>query len=254
MLKKTVASNFQKTIPSSAQSKMSKMMQKVRNIDQPTKDSVFGYCKTIPIDSDGDNKNEFYSIPVVIVHVILIYFYGNLKFNKEIHGDNLEFLDDKTVRKIKSNRESAFFFGEGISGKQCKIFNISLKWTKSNTDFFMGYIPSKPSQCIKNWNEEIGRDSNKQTSVGIFVSTVFQHFLLYDKDNDDKWLPYLSPQCFKPGDEFKMSFHFEDKKFIIFHNGNIANTLELQDHEAITPVFSLWAEGEEIEITKCEFL
>ena len=196
-LKKTVASNFQKTIPSSAQAKMSKMMQKVRNIDQPTKDSVFGYCKTIPIDSDGDHNKEFYSIPLVIVHVILIYFYGNLKFNKEIHGDNLEFIGDKTVRKIKSNKDSSFIFGEGIRGKQCKIFNISLKWTKPKVDFWMGYIPSKPSQCIKNWNEEIGCDSNKQTSVGIYVCKLKSRFKLCDKDKNYKTLSYSSPQGFK---------------------------------------------------------
>ena len=53
---------------------------------------------------------------------------------------------------------------------------------------------------------------------------------------------------FKEGDDFKLSFNFEDKKLIISHNGNIAETLALREHESITPAFTIGAIGEEIHI------
>ena len=106
---------------------------------------------------------------------------------------------------------------------QCKTFNISLKWNKCVFGFYMCYITSKPSQCIKNWNEEIGSKSNRQTSVGIYVHFCSSYFFLFDKDNAWQQLSYKSPQDFKQGDIFTMSFNFEDKKFIIFHNGKITS-------------------------------
>jgi len=51
-----------------------------------------------------------------------------------------------------------------------------------------------------------------------------------------------------------MSFNFIDDTFTIIHNGKNTKKLSLNGYKSITPAFSFSSKGEEIEITKYEFL
>ena len=206
-------------------------------------DIVFGYTKTIDIEA----KSQI--IPIEIIQIILLYFYDTFKFNIYNHGKGLQFINDQTVRKINS-QTSTCIFGEEITNKKCKGFDLYIQWKVCKESFFMGYITSSLKESIKDSTNWLGHGENKKNSVGIEVYKEYNNFTLSDSYNDYKMLNYSALDNFKQGDIFRLSFDFKDMTLVIYHNGFKADTLKLKT-KSLTPAISLRYRNEEIEIIKC---
>ena len=120
-------------------------------------------------------------------------------------------------------------------------------------NFIFGYVTDK--YMIKNWNQSLGDDNNKNSSVGISASCYYlssSRFYLFDKNNKCKELNYKSSTIFKCGDIFNLTFDFVQKKLIIYHNYNFAVDISLNGNKSVIFVVSLKAHDTSIEILNYE--
>ena len=68
-------------------------LEDVKNIDQRTKDCVFGYIRKIQDIFPEDNV--YFTIPSLVIHWVLLYFYTAERF--EIYGKNSKVSDDGKI-------------------------------------------------------------------------------------------------------------------------------------------------------------
>eukprot|EP01083_Nonionella_stella_P002397 6929_1 len=202
-------------------------------------DIVRGYSKMM-----GHRRH----VPVEIMQLILFYFYETFKFNVHNHGKGFRFINNQTVEKISSETATCIF-GEQITSKKCKGFDLYIQWTRCVDSFFMGYITSSLENSIKDSTQFLGHGSNKRHSVGIEVYKEYNNFTLSDANHHYHMLRYRARDNFKEGDVFRLSFNFQRKELVIYHNGFTADSLVLE-HKQLTPAISL-RHQEKIEIIKC---
>eukprot|EP01084_Bolivina_argentea_P088006 158876_1 len=230
---------------------------KLAKINQETKYIVFGYTREI---------HKYFNVPIVIIHVIVLYYYDDFKFYTVKHGEDLAFPTDQIVKKefsvpsIFAHWKSCIY-GIQINDKQCNVFTVKIKWTTTSAHmgFFIGYITSTIDESIKHWNEHIADTetdpNNAKYSIGIHVypgggGGYEQGLYCYDKNDQSKKLSYAPSNAFKSGDIFTISFNFMDNQFTIHHNDLIAEILSLNDCKQIALAFSLYDMGDQIEIIK----
>ena len=199
----------------------------------------------------GSEFNVYYNIPDGIILIILLYFYDNMKFNGQYHGDNLQFINDTTIKKINNDIVSCCIFGETISNDICNKFSLYIKWKKCCAPFAFGYINSTIKESIKDWNYLLGSGVNKQHGTAIIVRKS-QTLRVCDKDGYRELDNKTRTVC-KEGDIFTLSFDFINNKSIIYHNGIEIDKLSFKKEEKLTPAFVFDPKGDEIEITKWNF-
>eukprot|EP01084_Bolivina_argentea_P137600 242343_1 len=137
-------------------------------------------------------------IPMVIVEIILFYYNSNLKFNQDVHGDYLDFIEANTVSKcVNDTRFSVCIHGDAITSNDCKSFKLYIKWKKCDWCFQMGYITSLDS--VKDWNSLIGSRENKMDTSAICVTAFEKYFMVFNQDHNvnPERLDYIAPSKFK---------------------------------------------------------
>ena len=83
-------------------------LEKVRTIDQRFKDCVFGYTRQVQKQLPSDD-NVYFTIPTLVIHWILLYFYETDKFDSNCIGDGYELSeDDKVLKKVEWNSSSVY--------------------------------------------------------------------------------------------------------------------------------------------------
>ena len=77
---------------------------------------------------------SYFIIPSLINHICLSFYWISFSFNTEFIGDNLKFLDEKTITKICREHWAVCAIGTAISGDMCDLFRIEylLKDFKDN--------------------------------------------------------------------------------------------------------------------------
>ncbi len=82
-------------------------LEDVKNVDPHIKDCVFGYVKDAQQLLPDDNV--YYTIPTLIVHWILLYYFIKEQFDEECCNSNYELSSNNTiVTKIKSCYKTAY--------------------------------------------------------------------------------------------------------------------------------------------------
>ena len=184
------------------------------NIPEKTKMIVFGYIKQM------DNQNKM-NIPIDITNMILLFYFIAFNFYQEAYGQNLQFIDDKTVKMTaRSWKSSTCLFGESVTKKMCNEYNVHIKiHSLKRLEIFIGYTTS--FKGIKDWDRAAGRAKNDKDSVGIYIGGRNKTFLLCDRKNTYSDLKYKSESNFANGDTFVMSFNFINGDLILYHNNII---------------------------------
>ena len=221
-------------------------------IDNDIKFTVFGYTRNIEY-----NREYFYTIPIVLINIILWYYYDNFIFDEEKNNaNNIKIINNgKIMKKIKyDGRASNIIFGDEISYENCNKFNISIKWKKCIYGYFyFGFITSTINESIKCWNWNLGEGQNKENTVGILVDKYEKNFYLSDKNNHYKQLKeYTSKKNFSQGDIFGLKFDFINNKISIYHNNVYTTNISLNNIKKIIIAFTLSAhKDEQLEVIKC---
>ena len=241
---------------------MANRTQHVRPYDKITTHLINGYIlrmqNLLPY-----KENSYYTIPEVINHVCLSFYFDGGIFNIEKHGGNLRFINDKTVKKVNNDENSVVSIGTAISRNKCDMFKI--EWcfngidSRSQTAGF-GYYAGKYQQLMKStdidWNQPIGL-CDKQKSFGYSFSPFSNnHLFTWDKHRPyvfyGKWIALKQPM--QNGDTYTLQFDFTQSKGYVYHNEEkVDHVFELaSDH--IIPLVSLHTDGDCARITKYQFI
>eukprot|EP01084_Bolivina_argentea_P280402 479531_1 len=227
----------------------------LNDVSQRIKDAVSGYVKTIELLLP--NNNSYNNIPIAIIDIIILYYRLRLQFKRDICGNDLEFIGDKTLKKVNKSYWSTCLLDDEITNKVCNKFHLEFKIKTSMSTILFGFITSTVEKSIKNWNWHLGSTQESPYSVGIVIYPYrndFQINLPQDKTVTRAKGYYKSDTKFTASDLFGLLFNFANKEVIITHNGQSADKLILHKFESITPGFTLYKAGEVIEVTKCDFL
>ena len=159
----------------------SKMLENVKRIDQESKDLIFGYIRNVQELFPADNV--YYTIPNLVIHWILLYFYFEDKFDDKLCTQSYDLSDDKSIVTLNSehgNRgKGPAFLSRIVKSKQrhCWRFRInhlnsSTLWMtigvwKCNHDFDLkyrldsGYVKGKFYGWIVNYQVAIDGGRHK---------------------------------------------------------------------------------------------
>ena len=120
---------------------------------------------------------------------------------------------------------------------------------------FLDMLQNTDKYMIKNWNQSLGADNNKNSSVGILASSYLSsRFSLFDRNNKCKELKYKSSIKFKCGDIFDLTFDFVQNKISIYHNNNFAVDISLNGNKSVIFAVSLKSRDASIEILNYELI
>ena len=110
-------------------------------IDQRTQNIVDGYIRMIQKIFPW-RQNIYYTIPPLINSICLNYYHIPIRFNEEQHGENLLFINDKIVKKVKDSGHSMCIFKHKITSSMCNIFRIeyTIKDAKKEYCPYFGYF------------------------------------------------------------------------------------------------------------------
>lgn len=161
-------------------------------IAQRNKDLINGYVrdiqKLLPVD-----QNTYFTIPISINQLCVIFYTIKGEFNTEQCSKNLEFIDEKTVQKINNDNHALCLFGEPISNSMCRIFKIEFTIRqKGNNKFFCPYFGLAVSssisdliaelKTIKKWDDNYAKyvDKNGHQCLAYSVS-------MYNSTNEFRW-------------------------------------------------------------------
>lgn len=202
-------------------------------------------------------------VPLEISGVIITFYLQIFTFNQENYGDDLEFINDMTIKKTSAERWSHWSLcsiGEAITSEMCSTFKITYKWLKMSplAQFRCIGIGFLSHMELGRWDICIGGGPNKHPSFGIeleaptykhhgyeYDSTTSQRKKFGEKDNGHE---------FKEGDKFTLEYNF-DAKTITIHDAETVHTMEVVENiEQIIPAVSLFDAGDVIEIVDCQFI
>ena len=224
--------------------------------DKKTRNTINGYIREIQ-ELFPWEENSYYIIPELVNHICLSFYWIKFAFNKKYIGDNLEFINDTTVTKVKSDTYSVCAIGEAISGDLCDIFRIEycVKKTGKN-DFcpYIGFFKTKSIDSNSNieWNAQIGR---KSSEIAFAIYNCNKTFLSkYPKTSGISSERYHTNQTIKRGDRFMLEFDFKTSECHIYHNDEKLKDYVKFDCTHIIPCLSLYFRTEIVEITRYDFI
>ena len=259
---------------------------KLKNCDRKTINTVNGYISEIQKLFPWQ-RNSYFIIPELINHICLSFYwirfvlkklttlmhisdyqilmhknsenpciFNHLMFNREYAGQDLEFIDDTTVTKIRSNAGRICAIGESISNELCDIFRI--EYLLKDYDFkycpYMGFLKLKcADESDVDFDSLPGCLVNKAHMVGMTVSSVYPHNLAVL--NGDIAIGFELEKAAEKGDRFMIEFDFIKSEFYVYHNGKkIQDMIIKVDSLYIIPLLALYFKGEIVEVTKYEFV
>eukprot|EP01084_Bolivina_argentea_P167882 291245_1 len=192
-----------------------------------------------------------------------IHFYplGEIKFNTEKCGWNLDFQKNDTVLKIKS---SVFAYPSAvlntvITNKMCKQFEI--QYLVQHTCQFLagfGYIPIQSFEDY-DWHDGFGKrhvrnGGANDYSKGIYVMQACQQLSVAYRGNwGAEGLNHAPLNSFESGDIVKLLYDFENDKFSMYYKDKCVDGTSLNGHKNIIPGVCLSSDYITIEIIKCKF-
>eukprot|EP01084_Bolivina_argentea_P017816 33238_1 len=178
-----------------------------------------------------------------------------IKWNTNTETNNIKFSDDhKTVTKTdpQSSSVSTVLINKTITKEMCNEFSITLIINGDEINgCLLGYVSS--INDIKDWNQALGFDPNKQTSMGLLIDDDSPFLKLCDKDNTAEQLKCEYSECPKGGDTFLFCFNFVNDNLIVYHNNNKMDTLSLNGNKNIIPAVSLIRDGSSVQIRAYAF-
>ena len=235
---------------------MALRLTKLKHFDKRTKLLINGYIhehqKLLPW-----RTNSYYTIPELVNHICLSFYFDGGIFNQNNHGNNLLFIDNKTVEKINQNSHSVATIGEPISGQMCDIFTIeyqvNINVSTSKGTSFCPYIGFQKGIQSKIWKDHDGPWFNESHNcVGLSIYNGNKNsFGLFERPKPRKTINTNSP--LKVGDTFRMVFNFVKAECYIYHNDYKLNECIALTTSPIVPMITLHFVGERVEITKYEF-
>ena len=196
----------------------------LKHCDKKTTNVVNGYIheaqKLFPW-----TKCSYFIIPQLVNQICLSFYWIRFTFNKEFIGDNLKFLDEKTITKINKDAHSLCAIGESISGDMCDIFRIEYLLKDTMNGYFCSFIgfcglPFIDSSTNINWGVAPGYGDTKISSVGMSIDTDRYgagRTWIY-RDTIKINMPQLS-KALKKGNKFMFEFNFVESKCQIYYNG-----------------------------------
>ena len=210
---------------------------------QRTKKTIYGFVRRYTI----------VKVSIDILNIIFYYYYINFKWSTKNNecGEGLIFSDDDRTVTLPKNinncvNSSTCIFNTYIASDICKQCNIYFKYNKQNSkdqmQFIFGYVESRDD--VKDYNYSIFRalEKNPNQGFGIACSQWYPNFTMINAaDNQIIELQYKVNGHFKDGDEFKLSFNFnEDNRYLqIYHNDSTADKISLHDIQTVIPVISM---------------
>lgn len=217
---------------------------------------VSGFVRAIE-ESLPNKQQILYQIPDAIFQLVIYFVYGQAIFNQQdyMHGDNLLFIDDNTVRKIDEDWPySISTFGSAITDEQCNQIELQIKWKNVVYGFFMGFVVSGYMEPkIANYNAKLGDAENKNNSIGIFILKSSENFYLYNQRYlSEKLYPVINAE-FKENDLFILSFNFTEHKIYIRYDDKMVEVETTHTIKQIIPAFALCEIDEEIEVMHCVY-
>eukprot|EP01084_Bolivina_argentea_P164623 286197_1 len=205
------------------------LIDQIDRIDQKSKDIVSGYTKS------NNKKQDSCSIPVEIIHLILIYFYQNFGFDEKYHGKGLEFAHEGQTVIQRGVGGGCCVLGSMI--RECNVFKLKIKFRMYQCVFIMvGFITSSIQKSIKDWGTMLGYGENKEHSVGIAINT-FGGFSLFKKGEMQQM--YLLNKINVDDGALELSFNFHADLLTISQNDNVITYIPLNGQKEITPAFML---------------
>ena len=242
---------------------MTSVFKETKNCDTKTKNIINGYIhemqKLFPWE-----ENSYFIIPKLINHICLSFYWIRFAFNRKYAGNNLEFINESTVTKLKGDRStvhSLCSIGESISGDICNSFRIEyhLKDTNKSGEFcpYIGFFTLKSIDDLSSedidWNETPGYGKNASISIGICIYySNPEYVLLFGSGNQYSQRVSLESKPEK-GDRFMLEFDFIERKCCMYHNEHKFDRIIPLNCSHIIPCLSLDFAGEVVEITKYEF-
>eukprot|EP01083_Nonionella_stella_P095908 269361_1 len=217
---------------------------------------VFGYTRRV-------ESLLYMFVPNDVMSLVTSYYgyYAYIAaFDTAMHGEHLRFGPGHRVTKTSNNYCcSIVLFGNQVYSSICARYELSFLVSSLQHDFMVGYVPS--SGNIKDWNNELGRDSNLYYSTGIYIYKHLNYFELCDKYNrNGKQSPFKLRRhangCHALGlcrDMIKMSFNFVEDTLSIYVNQDLAISASLHRNKEIIPTFGLNDKLDQIRIAKIEF-
>eukprot|EP01084_Bolivina_argentea_P157074 273729_1 len=244
------------------------------DFDQDTLKQIYGFILVHTTKQIRDITND-------ITIIVYKYLYDPIKkemflFNEEHeHGTFIEIINDATIRcngieliPVLSGRSaitrtsgtSSILFGPVISSRICQKYQIYCKINRMDRHynlFSVGYVGDR--QDVQDFNQALGEDNNKDTSIGINFDVEVGLFWMHDKDNEFEQLRDLNiANVWVPcsGSEFMFEFDFVAETFSIFAVIDGTNILKVRIKNKKNDVivgFTLNSQDDEIEITNCKW-
>ena len=117
-------------------------LEDVKHIDISTKDIVFGFIKHV--QSMLPKDNIYYTIPTLVSHWILLYFFIKESFDPNAHSTKLQLSKDDSILTVKQTGDNL----EAITAYLRHIIRSGIhRWT-----FKIAYCDSTFTIVIGIWN------------------------------------------------------------------------------------------------------
>ncbi len=112
----------------------------VKDVDQRTKDIVNWYIRQCQL-SLPKHKGTINNISEGIINIILLFYYVQLQFDNENHGNYLIFTSDgQTVQKTDHDGKwSTCLYGDTITAKKCNRFDVHIKLVEISSRITNGF-------------------------------------------------------------------------------------------------------------------
>ena len=236
--------------------------QQLKYCDNKTTNLVNGYIHELQ-NIFPWKQNSYFIIPPVISQICLSFYWIRFTFDPDKAGENLEFLDDKTVTKIQNNGYSMCAIGTPISNEMCDMFRIEYHFKKyfgRKVYLKCPFIGFGGSAFIDECSSFLFGRKQWTTAPGIIQRSCTGFALDFGADgcigifnkfarNKD----YELNDSLRKGDKIMLEFNFIVGEYYIYYNGEKTDHSVSFDDAEIIPLISLYWIGEVVEITKYEF-
>ena len=206
---------------------MSTKYKRLKGIDKRTELLIDGFLRECQHNLFGElmNINPYYNIPKLVNNHCML-FYETLVWHTKHVGTDIEFTSNRIVKKTQcSGGWSTCMFDNEISKDTCNKFMITFKINAFGSteateykypNFYFGWTTGETlKESIKTWNQQLGEQKNKMSSVSWCIYTKSIH--LSDKD---RYFQSITKNLYEYeiGDRFTVRFDFIKKKVGLYYN------------------------------------
>lgn len=200
-------------------------------------------------------ENSSYTISDLIIHLCLSFYFDGGVFNQDKHGDNIRFVNEKTIEKLPSEgaaNSAQCSIGTAISNEMCDVFIIEyLINGKSEFCPFLGYFEGESFPTDMDWNTCNFYHDARFICLGVVnywkYLDVYQGGYVPIHKIDLNEYPSV-------GDKYKMEFNFVQSKVYIYQNDKKFNqSIDLKSTH-ICPLIAMYKPGAKVTIVKYEFI